>query len=81
MFSGVEDGKSRLAILNIGLPEYATLEDENRTIALTLLRTYRFPIIGANPEDVATDEMQVMCQCLRTFIVEANPSGKLGRFE
>ncbi|UCE07078.1 MAG: hypothetical protein JSW07_03300, partial [bacterium] len=37
------------------------------TIGLTLLRTYRFPIIGANPEDVAIDETQVMCQCLRPF--------------
>jgi len=67
MFCGVEDGKSGLAILNIGLPEYAVHEDEKRTIGLTLLRTYRFPIIGANPEDVATDKTQVMCQCLRPF--------------
>jgi mannosylglycerate hydrolase len=67
MFCGIEDGKSGLAILNIGLPEYAAHEDEDRTIGLTLLRTYRFPIIGANPEDVATDETQVMCQCLRPF--------------
>ena len=67
MFCGMEDGKSGLAILNIGLPEYAAHEDESRTIGLTLLRTYRFPIIGANPEDVATDETQVMCQCLRSF--------------
>lgn len=70
MFCGVEDGKSGLAILNIGLPEYAVHEDEERTIGLTLLRTYRFPIIGANPEDVATDETQVMCQCLRPFTYE-----------
>ncbi|MCI0495036.1 glycosyl hydrolase-related protein, partial [candidate division KSB1 bacterium] len=56
-----------LAILNIGLPEYAVHDDEKRTIGLTLLRTYRFPIIGADPEDVATDETQVMCQCLRRF--------------
>lgn len=67
MFCGVENGKSGLAILNIGLPEYAVHEDEDRTIGLTLLRTYRFPIIGANPEDVATDETQVMCQCLCPF--------------
>jgi mannosylglycerate hydrolase len=65
MFCGLEDGKSGLAIFNVGLPEYAAHEDEDRTIGLTLLRTYRFPIIGANPEDVATDEAQVMCQCLR----------------
>ena len=67
MFCGVEHGKSGLGILNIGLPEYAVHEDENRTVGLTLIRTYRFPIIGADPEDVATDETQVMCQCLRRF--------------
>lgn len=67
MFCGVEDGTSGLAILNIGLPEYAVHDDEKRTIGLTLIRTYRFPIIGADPEDVATDETQVMCQCLRRF--------------
>jgi alpha-mannosidase len=70
MFCGVENDNSGLAILNRGLPEYAVHEDEERTIGLTLLRTYRFPIIGANPEDVATDETQVMCQCLRQFIFE-----------
>jgi len=70
MFCGVGDGASGLAILNIGLPEYAVHEDEARTIGLTLLRTYRFPIIGANPEDVSTDETQVMCQCLRPFMFE-----------
>jgi alpha-mannosidase len=67
MFCGVGDGKNGLAILNIGLPEYAVHDDKKRTIGLTLIRTYRFPIIGADPEDVATDETQVMCQCLRRF--------------
>ncbi len=70
LFCGVEDGKSGLAIFNIGLPEYAVHDDEDRTIGLTLLRTYRFPIIGANPEDAATDDTQVMCQCLRPFIFD-----------
>lgn len=70
MFCGIEDGTSGLAILNIGLPEYAVHEDEDRTIGLTLLRTYRFPIIGADPEDVATDETQIMCQCLRPFVFD-----------
>jgi len=70
MFCGIEDGKSGLAILNIGLPEYAVHEDQDRTIGLTLLRTYRFPIIGADPEDVATDETQTMCQCLRPFVFD-----------
>ncbi len=67
MFCGMENGENGLAILNTGLPEYAVHEDEERTIGLTLLRTYRFPIIGADPEDVTTDDTQVMCQCLRPF--------------
>lgn len=70
MFCGVEDGKTGLAIFNIGLPEYAVHEDEERTIGLTLVRTYRFPIIGADPENVKIDHTQVMCQCLRPFIFE-----------
>ncbi len=68
MFCGIEDRESGLAILNIGLPEYAVHEDKERTIGLTLLRTYRYPIIGANPEEAATDETQLMCQCLRPFV-------------
>jgi alpha-mannosidase len=67
MFCGAEDGKEGLAIVNKGLPEYAVHEDDDRTIGLTLLRTYRFPIIGADPENVEIDESQVMCQCLRPF--------------
>jgi alpha-mannosidase len=67
MFCGIEDGKSGLALFNIGLPEYSVAEDPERTVGLTLLRTYRYPIIGANPEDTTTDESQVMCQCLRPF--------------
>lgn len=67
LFCGVAGKNTGLALLNIGLPEYAVHEDERRTIGLTLVRTYRFPIIGANPEDVSTDTTQVMCQCLRPF--------------
>ncbi len=37
-FVDVSDGKVGLAILNEGLPEYAVLDDAQRTIALTLLR-------------------------------------------
>ena len=70
MFCGVEGKKNGLALLNVGLPEYAVHDDEDRTIGLTLLRTYRFPIIGANPETVQTDHSQVMCQCLRKFTFE-----------
>jgi mannosylglycerate hydrolase len=70
MFCGIEDENTGLAILNVGLVEYAAHDDEDRTIGLTLLRTYRFPIIGANPEDVSTDETQTMCHCLRPMTFE-----------
>ncbi|MGQ9853306.1 MAG: alpha-mannosidase [Candidatus Oleimicrobiaceae bacterium] len=70
MFCGVQGEGHGLAILNVGLPEYAVHEDEQRTIGLTLVRTYRFPIIGADPENAATDETQVMCQCLRPFVFD-----------
>ncbi len=70
MFCGVQGEGHGLSVFNIGLPEYAVFEDEHRTIGLTLVRTYRFPIIGADPENVATDETQVMCQCLRPFVFD-----------
>ncbi len=66
-FCGVEDEISGLALFNMGLPEYAVHEDKERTIGLTLLRTFRFPVIGANPEDVEYDMSQVMTQCKRPF--------------
>ena len=67
MFCGIEDEKGGLAVLNIGLPEYAVHDDPGRTIGLTLLRTYRYPVIGADPEEATTDESQQGCQCLRPF--------------
>ena len=67
MFCGVEDEEGGLAVVNIGLPEYAVHDDPVRTVGLTLLRTYRYPVIGANPEDTTTDGSQLMCQCLRPF--------------
>ena len=70
MFCGVEGKKDGLALINIGLPEYAVYDDETRTIGLSLVRTYRFPIIGADPEDVAVDETQVGTQCLRLFVFD-----------
>ena len=70
MFCGVEGKKDGMALLNVGLPEYAVYDDEVRTIGLSLVRTYRFPIIGADPEDVAVDETQVGTQCLRPFVFD-----------
>ncbi len=55
-FVDMSDGKAGLAVLNQGLREYAVWDDPNRTIGLTLLRTYR-AYINANtdmtPEEFA----------------------------
>ena len=40
-FVAIGDGKVGLAVLNKGLREYEIHDDENRTIAITLLRTHR----------------------------------------
>lgn len=40
-FTAIEDGNIGLAILNKGLREYEIHDDENRTIAVTLIRTQR----------------------------------------
>ena len=70
LYSGVQ-GKGRgFAVLARGIPEYGMIDDEPRTYALTLLRTYRFPIIGADPENVAADPTQSGGQCLRTMAFE-----------
>jgi len=67
MFSGVQARGKGFSVLVRGLPEYGMIDDESRTYALTLLRTYRFPIIGADPENVQSDPSQSGGQCLRPF--------------
>ncbi|MDO8684314.1 MAG: glycoside hydrolase family 38 C-terminal domain-containing protein [Armatimonadota bacterium] len=37
-FVDVSDGKSGLAVINDGIPEFAVIDDERRTVALTLFR-------------------------------------------
>jgi len=48
-FCGVSDGKNGLAFFSGGLREYEIRDDENRTIAITLLRTQR-AYMTANPD-------------------------------
>jgi len=40
-FVSLSDGERGVAVLNRGLPQYAVLDDPQRTIALTLLRAHR----------------------------------------
>lgn len=55
-FVDVNNGKVGLAIVNFGLPEHAVRDDEQRTIALTLIRAVHFTV-GTEGEDGA--------ECLR----------------
>ncbi|MCX7019134.1 MAG: glycosyl hydrolase-related protein [Candidatus Sumerlaeota bacterium] len=49
-FVDVNDGRAGLGILTFGLPEYAVIDDERRTLALTLLRALPFTV-GTEGED------------------------------
>jgi alpha-mannosidase len=50
-FAGVSDGKQGLAVINDGLTEYEAVDDEPRTIAVTLLRAFgRFVFDRPVPE-------------------------------
>ena len=64
-FCDLTDGKAGLAILNRGLTEYEAVDDERRTLAITLLRTHRFPVIGADPDETYEHPIQNGGQCLR----------------
>jgi alpha-mannosidase len=60
----VSDGEHGFALLNFGLTEYEVLEDEPRTIALTLLRTFRYPkMSGLGREDRVARVGQEGSQC------------------
>jgi alpha-mannosidase/mannosylglycerate hydrolase len=43
-FAGIGDGKHGLAVISFGLPEYAVVDDERRTLALTLLRSLPYTV-------------------------------------
>ncbi|OYD15567.1 hypothetical protein CH333_05425 [candidate division WOR-3 bacterium JGI_Cruoil_03_44_89] len=55
------DGKHGLAIITRGIPEYEVIDDESRTVAITLLRCYRYPKVGG--EKQVELEGQVLSQC------------------
>lgn len=62
-FVDVYDGKIGIAILNQGLPEYEVIDNKKREIAITLLRGFRYPLIGADPAKSKEDVRQVNSQC------------------
>ena len=64
-FCDLSDGRAGLALLNRGLLEYAAIDDTRRTLALTLLRTYRSPMIGADPDVTTEHPIEKGGQCLR----------------
>lgn len=64
-FCDLSDGRCGLAVLNRGLPEYEAVDDTRRTLAITLLRTHRFPLIGADPDTAPEHPFEKGGQCLR----------------
>lgn len=56
-FVDVSDGKVGLAVINQGIPEYSVVDDEPRTIAVTLFR--------ATPRSIGEDYSMEGAQCLR----------------
>ncbi len=68
-FCDLSDGQAGFALLNRGLLEYEAVDDARRTLALTLMRTYRFPMIGADPDVTTEHPSEKGGQCLRDFTV------------
>ena len=64
-FCDLSDGDRGLAVLNCGLPEYEAVDDARHTLAITLLRTHRFPLIGADPDAAPEHPTEKGGQCLR----------------
>ena len=64
-FCDLTDGTAGFALLNRGLLEYSAIDDARRTLALTLLRTYRSPMIGADPDVTTEHPIEKGGQCLR----------------
>jgi len=60
-FVGVTDGDVGLGIINRGLPEYEALADEERTIALTLIRAVdKLSVRGEGPDLPPTEDAQMI---------------------
>ncbi len=50
-FAAVEDGENGLAVIVKGLKEYEVTDDDDRTIAITLFRTFNYIIYPSSKED------------------------------
>ncbi len=55
-FADVSDGRKGLAVLVDGLKEYEVLNDEYKTLAITLLRTFEYKINPAAPQDYSFEK-------------------------
>lgn len=60
-FVDLQDGKNGLALISQGMKEYEVLEDENHTLALTLLRAFTYTIQPSSFQDYS---YQKGSQCL-----------------
>lgn len=59
-FVDVSDGEKGIAALVDGLKEYEVLEDEQKTLAITLFRTFEYKINPAAPQDYAHEKSAQM---------------------
>ena len=55
-FVDVSDGKSGIAALVDGLKEYEVLDDKDKTLAITLFRTFEYKINPAAPQDYSYEK-------------------------
>ncbi len=55
-FVDVTDGQNGLAVLVDGLKEYEVLPDEDKTLAITLFRTFEYKINPAAPQDYSHEK-------------------------
>jgi len=55
-FADVTDGRKGLAVLVDGLKEYEVLTDQDKTLAITLLRTFEYKINPAAPQDYSHEK-------------------------
>lgn len=71
-FVDVTDGKAGVAFLNRGIREYATEEDSETVLGMTLLRGTRYPKVAGIPEGKARedDPNQITCQCKGRFVAD-----------
>ncbi len=55
-FADVSDGEKGMAALVDGLKEYEVLDDEDTTLAITLLRTFEYKIAPSAPQDYSHEK-------------------------